>query len=86
MWKAPKGQTWDSLHLLFAVREPYAGTAGRTELVYGRVDARTPLVLESRMAEDGVVFSDGMLDDALPFTAGTRAEVRVADGVGRLVV
>jgi hypothetical protein len=45
-----------------------------------------PQVLESRMAEDGVVFSDGMLDDALPFTAGTRAEVRVADGVGRLVV
>jgi small subunit ribosomal protein S1 len=56
------------------------------ELVYGRVDARTPLVLESRMAEEGVIFSDGMLDDALPFNAGTRAEVRVADGVGRLVV
>ena len=81
-----KGLTWDSRHLLFAVREPYAGTAGRTELVYGRVDARTPLVLESRMAEEGVIFSDGMLDDALPFNAGTRAEVRVADGVGRLVV
>ena len=81
-----EGLTWDSRHLLFAVREPYAGTAGRTELVYGRVDARTPLVLESRMAEEGVIFSDGMLDDALPFNAGTRAEVRVADGVGRLVV
>jgi hypothetical protein len=38
------------------------------------------------MAEEGVIFSDGMLDDALPFNAGTRAEVRVADGVGRLVV
>ena len=60
-----EGLTWDSRHLLFAVREPYAGTAGRTELVYGRVDARTPLVLESRMAEEGVIFSDGMLDDAL---------------------
>jgi hypothetical protein len=42
MWKAPKGLTWDSRHLLFAVREPYAGTAGRTELVYGRLNARTP--------------------------------------------
>jgi hypothetical protein len=81
-----EGLTWDSRHLLFAVREPYAGTAGRTELVYGRVDAHTPLVLESRMAEEGVIFSDGMLDDALPFNAGTKAKVRVADGVGRLVV
>ncbi len=80
------GLAWDSRYLLFAVREPYAGTAGRTDLVYGRVDDRNPLVLESRMAEDGVVFSDGMLDDALPFNAGTRAEVRVADRVGRLVV
>ena len=80
-----EGFTWDSRYLLFAVREPYAGAAGHTELVCGRVDARTPLMLESRMAEEGVIFSDGMLDDALPFNAGTQAEVRVADGVGRLV-
>jgi len=78
--------TWDSRHLLFAVCEPYAGTAGHTKLFCGRVDARTPLVLESRMVEEGVIFSDGTLDDALPFNAGTRAEVRVANGVGRLVV
>ena len=48
-----EGLTWGSRYLLFAVRVPYAGTAGRTVLVYGRVDARTPLVLESRMAEEG---------------------------------
>jgi len=77
---------WDSPGLLFAVREPYAGSEDSAGPVFGRVDAQAPLRLESRMAEDGVIFSDGMLDDAIAFNAGAQVEIGLADRVGRLVV
>jgi hypothetical protein len=44
------------------------------------------LVLESRMAEEGVIFSDGHARRCLALQCRAAAEVRVADGVGWLVV
>jgi NAD kinase len=79
------GLRWESRFLVFAVREPYAGRAGTTAPVFGRVDAKTPLRVESRMAEEGVIFSDGMLDDAITFNAGAHVQVGVAEKRGRLV-
>jgi NAD kinase len=76
---------WESRFLLFAVREPYAGGAGTAGPVFGRIDAQTPLRLESRMAEEGVIFSDGMLDDAVPFNAGAQVEIGLAARCGRLL-
>jgi hypothetical protein len=37
------------------------------------------------MAENGVIFSDGIEADFLAFNAGTSVEIRVAKRVGRLV-
>jgi hypothetical protein len=37
------------------------------------------------MAEEGVIFSDGMLDDAVPFNAGAQVEIGLAARCGRLL-
>lgn len=81
-----KDMQWDSPDLLFAVREPYPGAASQTDLVIGRVSADKPLTLESAMAEEGVIFSDGMLDDAIAFNAGSRVEILKAAEAGMLVM
>jgi len=83
--KILNGMRWDSHQLLFAVREPYPGAATQTELVIGRIDRTQPLAISSAMAEEGVIFSDGMLDDAIAFNAGARVEIKAAVQTGRLV-
>jgi len=77
---------WDSRYLLYVVREPYIGCMSQAEMLFGRVDEDEPLILESAMGEEGVIFSDGMLDDAIAFQAGVRAEICLAKKQGRLVV
>ncbi len=76
---------WDWPALAFAVREPFPSRSSQAELVYGQVPAGKSLTLTSRMAEQGVIFSDGIESDYLEFNAGTRAEIRVAERVGRVV-
>jgi hypothetical protein len=53
--------------------------------VFGRVTAETPLILESRMAEHGVIFSDGIEKDFLEFNSGTQAVIGLAERKGVLV-
>lgn len=79
-------QSWDSPRLTFAVREPFPSRHSSTELVYGIVTAQAPLTLRSRMPDSGVIFSDGMENDFLRFTAGMEARIEVADQQGCLVV
>jgi NAD kinase len=81
-----RAQPWDSDHLTFAVREPFASKTSRADLVYGDVTTRDPLLLRSRMPENGVVFSDGMEADFLRFTAGMEAKITVASVRGQLIV
>ncbi len=50
-----------------------------------RVTAETPLILESRMAENGVIFSDGIENDFLEFNSGTQAVIGIAERKGVLV-
>jgi len=50
-----------------------------------RVTAETPLILESRMAENGVIFSDGSKNDFLEFNSGTQAVIGIAERKGVLV-
>jgi NAD kinase len=77
---------WDSQELVFAVREPFPSRASQATLVYGRLSERAPLRLRSRMAEGGVIFSDGMEADYLRFTAGLEAVVAPSQRRGQLVV
>jgi len=62
-------------HLLFAVREPFPSRSSSADIVYGRVTKENPLEITSNMPEKGVIFSDGVLEDYLEFTAGKTVTV-----------
>ena len=66
---------WDSPELRFVVREPFASKHSGATQVTGAVNAANPLLLESLMPSGGVIFSDGMEDDALQFTSGLVARI-----------
>lgn len=76
---------WDNSELVFQVREPYPSRFTQAELVYGKVDPKDKLTFTSLMSEDGIVFSDGIQDDAIEFDAGMEVKISVADRIGRLV-
>ena len=76
---------WGDKNLTFQVREPYPSRFTQAELVYGRIGENENLILTSDMSENGVVFSDGVLDDTIEFNAGMQIKIGVAERVGRLV-
>ena len=77
---------WDQAALQFAVREPFPSRGTQTGLVYGHITPDAPLRIRSRMAEGGVIFSDGMEADFLRFSAGMEARIAVSAQQGWLVV
>jgi len=76
---------WDSRDLIFSVREPFPSNVTGTSLVYGKVVENTMLVLRSRMAEGGVLFSDGVIKDSIDFNSGTVIEIDLSPVSGALV-
>ena len=76
----------DADYLYFTVREPFPTRNTGATVVFGRVTNDAPLVLLSQMAENGVIFSDGIEKDFLEFNSGTKATIGVAEKQGRLVV
>jgi len=83
-WKF-SGRGWEERELQFAVREPFPSRSSEASLVCGSVRERESLVVTSLMAENGVIFSDGIEADFLAFNAGTTVEIRVAERMGKLV-
>jgi len=77
---------WDADYLHFTVREPFPSKASAASLVAGRIGARASLTLVSAMAENGVIFSDGIEADYLEFNAGITVEVGIAEKRGYLVI
>jgi hypothetical protein len=77
---------WDARHLFFTVREPFPTRTTATTLLFGRVTEQQPLILESQMGENGVIFSDGIEADFLDFNSGTKATITLAEKRGNLVV
>jgi hypothetical protein len=77
---------WDANYLVFTVREPFPTRTTSASLVFGRVTNEAPLILQSSMAENGVVFSDGIEKDFLEFNSGTQATISIAERQGVLVV
>jgi len=77
---------WDANYLQFTVREPFPSTASAAGLVFGKITPDKPLQLVSQMAENGVIFSDGVEADFLEFNSGTQAQIGLADKCGVLVV
>jgi hypothetical protein len=76
---------WDANYLFYTVREPFPTKTTGASLVFGRVTNEMPLTLESRMAENGVIFSDGIEKDFLEFNSGTQAVIGIAERKGVLV-
>ena len=77
---------WDAAHLVFTVREPFPSKTSTTSLVVGRITRKAPLLLESHMPENGVIFSDGIEADFLEFNSGVQARIELAQRAGHLVV
>ncbi len=77
---------WNSDYLFFTVREPFPMRNTGTSLVFGKVTREAPLIVESQMAENGVIFSDGIEQDFLEFNSGSRATIGVGEKTGTLVV
>lgn len=76
---------WDANYLFYTVREPFPTKTTGASLVFGRVTVEKPLILESRMPENGVIFSDGIEKDFLDFNSGTQAVIGMAERKGILV-
>ena len=76
---------WSDKSLTFQVREPYPSRFTQADIVYGQIKEKENLILTSDMSEKGVVFSDGILDDAIEFNAGMQITVGVAERRGKLV-
>ncbi len=77
---------WDAESLYFTVREPFPSRQTQCGLVFGEVTRERPLRLRSLMAENGVLFSDGIESDFLEFNSGAEVEVTIAPAKGVLVV
>ena len=76
---------WNADYLFFTVREPFPTRTTGASLVFGRVTAQQPLIIESQMGENGIIFSDGIEQDFLEFNSGTKAVVNIAERKGVLV-
>ena len=77
---------WESNFLYFTVREPFPSNTTGTSLIFGKITPEQPLILESLMGENGVIFSDGIEDDFLEFNSGTKATISLAARKGHLII
>lgn len=77
---------WDTPSLRFVVREAFPSRNTGTSLITGKVDNQLPLRVVSEMPDGGVIFADGMEQDALQFSAGFTALIAPAKQQARLVV
>ena len=80
------GYSWDSDSLFYSVREPFPSNATGTKLIFGEISVKSSFMITSAMPSEGVIFSDGLLDDAVSFNSGHSATVSVADEKGLLVI
>lgn len=83
---ADKPVGWSDDNLTFVVREPYKSRSTQADIVYGKLGKEDTLRIVSKMAVNGVLFSDGMESDAIEFNAGSEIEIGIADKKGNLVV
>lgn len=70
---------WGDPNLCFMVREPFASKHSSAKLVTGFIKPGEPLILESLMPSNGVIFSDGVEADFLGFNSGFTARICAAD-------
>lgn len=72
--------------LMFVVREPFKSKTSQTQLISGILNENNPLIIESLMPTNGVIFSDGIESDFLAFNAGSIATIGIAQQTAQLVI
>ncbi len=77
---------WEADYLYFSVREPFISRISTASLVFGRITGEEYLEITSQMPQNGVIFSDGIEADHLPFNSGTIARIGLADKKVHLIV
>lgn len=78
--------SWEENQLTFVVREPYPSCATQSTIVFGKIGKADDFKIVSKMPTDGVVFSDGIEEDAISFTSGMEIIIQIADKKGKIVV
>jgi NAD kinase len=82
----PLRMTWEDRRLAWVVREPFASRHSEANLIAGLLDEGDELIVESLMPDGGVIFSDGIESDYLPFASGTIARIKASEQRAQLVV
>lgn len=77
---------WDADYIRFSVREPWPGDRWGADIIHGTIYRGEYLTIESKMPEDGRIFSDGIQEDYLDFNSGTIAKIGVSDKKVNLLV
>jgi NAD kinase len=77
---------WDADYLHYFVREPFPSRTTQANIVIGRIAHADRMTIVSQMAENGVIFSDGIESDYLEFNSGSLAIISVAEKQGLLTV
>ncbi|MEN9613795.1 MAG: hypothetical protein RLZZ347_102 [Candidatus Parcubacteria bacterium] len=67
------------LELVYVVREPFPSPNTGTKMVTGRVLPGKPLIAYSQMPRGGFIFSDGVIEKAIEWNAGSKVVVTVGD-------
>jgi NAD kinase len=80
------GFSWDSEFLYYSVREPFPSANTQCDKIFGKITNHSKFSMSSKMAENGVIFSDGIEQDSIEFNAGTIANISISSRVGNLIV
>lgn len=83
---SPLRLPWDARELRYVVREPFMSKHSSAGQVTGAVREANPLEIESLMPSGGVIFSDGMEDDAILFNSGLVARIAPSKQRAHLVM
>ncbi|MEQ9266392.1 MAG: hypothetical protein RLN81_14275 [Balneolaceae bacterium] len=71
--------------LFFIVREPFKSKTSEIEICSGEITDENKLIIESNMVENGMIFSDGIEADFIPFNVGSKVEISIANEYATLV-
>ncbi len=77
---------WDANYLKFAVREPFVSRMSQAQIIFGIINEGSFLSIESKMPENGVIFSDGIEKDYVEFNSGSSTKIGVADKKVNLIL
>lgn len=81
----PIRMPWDDKRLAFVVREPFISKTSSAKIIADLVPPGSELIIESRMEQNGVIFSDGIEADFLEFNSGSVARIRASQSQATLV-